>query len=115
MVTSNALVSCVSGPNERLRPSMTSIGTGMFFSIRANLYCHTNYLSMKHVGTPKSRNAWASIITSLLHLTMINTKKHGVGFENRIGPFSLHDASRSSFVVPTKTRHVRFSTPLVVD
>jgi len=46
---------------------------------------------------------------------MIGTKKHGARFEDRLGPFSLHDASRSNFAIPTKTRHVRFLTPLVVD
>jgi hypothetical protein len=39
------------------------------------LYCCTSFLSMEHIDVPKSRNVWASIIISLLHLTMINTKK----------------------------------------
>jgi hypothetical protein len=46
---------------------------------------------------------------------MIGINKHGVGFEDRLGPFSLHDASRSSFAVLIKTGHVCFLTPLVVD
>ncbi len=54
-------------------------------------------------------------MTSLLHLRMIGTKKHGAGFEDRLGPYSLHDASRFSLVVPTKIGHARFSTPLVMD
>ncbi len=53
MVTSNALVSCVIGFDERLQPSMTLIGTNVFFAIKANLYCHTNSLSMKHANVPK--------------------------------------------------------------
>jgi len=39
---------------------------------------------------------------------MIGTKKHGARFENRLGPFSLRDASRSNFVIPIKTIHVCF-------
>jgi hypothetical protein len=46
---------------------------------------------------------------------MIDTKKYGARFEDRLRPFSLHDASRSSFEVPIETVHVRFPTPLVVD
>jgi hypothetical protein len=46
---------------------------------------------------------------------MIGTNKHVVGFENRLGPFSLHDASRSSLMVFIKIKHVRFLIPLVVD
>jgi hypothetical protein len=46
---------------------------------------------------------------------MIGIKKYGVGFENRLRPFSLHDASRSNLVVPIETRHVHYPTPLVVD
>jgi hypothetical protein len=46
---------------------------------------------------------------------MIGPKKHGVGFEDRLGPFSLHVASRSNFEVLIKTRYVHFSTPLIVD
>jgi hypothetical protein len=45
---------------------------------------------------------------------MIGTNKHGVGSENKLGPFSLHDASRSNLVVFTKIGHVCFPTPLVV-
>ncbi len=110
----DGLVSCMIGLDKRFSPLMTSIGTNVFFSTRANLYCHTSSLSIKHVDASKSISAWASIITRLLHLTMIGTKKHGVGFKNRLRPFSLHDASRSSLMVSTKTKHVGFSTPLVV-
>jgi hypothetical protein len=46
---------------------------------------------------------------------MIGTNKHGVGFENRLAPFSLHDASRFSLVVLTENEHVCFFIPLVVD
>ncbi len=46
---------------------------------------------------------------------MISTKKHGVRFEDRLGSFSLHDASRSNFTIPTNTKHVCFLIPLVVD
>jgi hypothetical protein len=94
---------------------MTLTSIGVFFSIKTNLYYRTNFLSMKHIDTPKSISVWASIIISLLHLTMIGTKKHGVRSKDKLGPFSIHDASRSSLVVPTKVGHVHFSTPLVVD
>jgi hypothetical protein len=64
---------------------------------------------MKHVDELESKNVGASIITSLLHLTMIGTKKHGVGFD-RLGPLSLHDASRSNLVVFTEIKRVCFLT-----
>jgi hypothetical protein len=65
---------------------------------------------MKHVDELESKSVGASIVTSLLHMTMIGTKNHGVGFENKLGPFSLHDASRSSLVVLADIRHARFLT-----
>jgi hypothetical protein len=34
---------------------------------------------------------------------MTGTKKHGAGFENRLGTFSLHDASRSNIVIFIET------------
>ncbi len=61
------------------------------------------------------RSVWASIVTSLLHLTMINTNKHGVEFEDRLRPFSLYDASRSRLMIPIEIGHAHFLTPLVVD
>jgi hypothetical protein len=48
-------------------------------------------------------------------LIIIGIKKYGARFEDRLGPLSLHDASRSSFIVPIEIGHVRFPTPLVVD
>lgn len=97
-----------------LKPSMTSTGTCVHFFTKANLYCHVNSLSMKHANAPKSRNVWASIVTSLLHLTMIVTKKHGVESEDRLEPFSLHDASKFNLIVSTETIHACLSTPLVM-
>jgi hypothetical protein len=38
------LVSCMTSLNERFQPSMTSIGIGVFFSIKANLYYHIKFL-----------------------------------------------------------------------
>jgi phage-related holin len=32
---------------------------------------------MKHANALESKNAWASIVKSLLYLIMIGTKKHG--------------------------------------
>jgi hypothetical protein len=46
---------------------------------------------------------------------MIGTKKHGVGFKDRLGPFSSHDASRFSFIVLIENGHAHFLTLLVVD
>jgi hypothetical protein len=45
---------------------------------------------------------------------MIGTKKPGVGFNDKMGPFSLHDASRFRFTVLVETKHACFLTPLVV-
>ncbi len=56
MVTSDGLVSCVIGLDERFRPLMISINTNVFFSIKTNLYCHTNSLSIKHVDALESRS-----------------------------------------------------------
>jgi hypothetical protein len=50
------LVLWMINPNERLWPSMISTDTGVFFSIKTNLYCHTNSLSIKHVDALKSKN-----------------------------------------------------------
>jgi hypothetical protein len=77
MVTFNALVSYVTSPNERFQALMTSIEICVLFSTRANSYCCTYFLLMKHVDVPKSRSVWASIVINLLHLTLISTKKHG--------------------------------------
>jgi hypothetical protein len=70
---------------------------------------------MKHVGAPKSRSVWASIIMGLLHLIMIGAKKHGAGFKNSLGPFALHDASRSNLVVSIEVGHFHFLILLAGD
>jgi hypothetical protein len=54
MVTSDGLVSCVIVPNERFQPLIISISSTVFFSIKTNLYCHTNSLSIKHVDVLES-------------------------------------------------------------
>jgi hypothetical protein len=36
---------------------MTSIDTSVFFSIKANLYCWINSLSIKHVDALESKSA----------------------------------------------------------
>ncbi len=58
---------------------------------------------MKHADAPEPKSVWASIIMGLLHLIMIGTKKHGDGFKDSLGPFALHDASKSSLAVLAKT------------
>jgi hypothetical protein len=44
------------------------------------------------------------IVMDLLYLIMIGNKKQGVEFENKLGPFQLYDASRSTLTIPSKTR-----------
>jgi hypothetical protein len=56
MVTFNGLVSCVTGLNERLRPSMISTSTSVLFFTRAKLFFHINSLSIKLVDVPKSKS-----------------------------------------------------------
>jgi hypothetical protein len=47
-------------------------------------------LSIKDVDAPKSSDI--SIFgVDLLHLIAIGNKKQGVGFENKLGPFQLHE------------------------
>ncbi len=70
---------------------------------------------MKHVDVLKSTIVWASIVASVLHLTMIGTRKHGVGSKDRLEPISLDNASRFGLMVPIETKHARFSIALVVD
>jgi hypothetical protein len=93
---------------------MISTGICVRFFTKPNLYCHVNSLSLKHANAPKSRSVWASIVASLLHLIMNVTKKHGVESEDRLEPLSLHDASKLNLVVSIETRHVSFSTPMVM-
>jgi hypothetical protein len=70
--------------------------------------------SITHVDVLESRSVLTSIVTSLLCLTMIGTKKHGVGSKNKLRPFSLHDASRSNLAIFIETWHVHFSILLVM-
>jgi hypothetical protein len=70
---------------------------------------------MKHVDALKSTSVWASIVTTILHLTMIGIKKHGVGSKDMFEPISLDNALRFSFMVLTETRHAHFSIALVAD
>jgi hypothetical protein len=44
----------------------------------------------------------------LLHLIAIKNNKQNVGSENRLGPFQLHDASKSSFTILIETKHPHF-------
>jgi hypothetical protein len=108
MVIFNTLVSCIIGLEKRFWPSITSIAIGVIFFTKGSFSCHTNSLSMKHVNAPKSSSALVFIVTDLLHLIMIGNKKQGVGFEDRLGPFWSHDASRSNFTIPINTRRLCF-------
>jgi hypothetical protein len=60
IVTSNALVSCVIGLDEKFQLLMTSISIGLSFSTKANLCCWTNYLLMKNAYALKSINLLSS-------------------------------------------------------
>jgi hypothetical protein len=50
------LVSWATGFDEKFRPSMTSTGISVFFSIRTNLYCWTKSLSIKNVDVLKLKS-----------------------------------------------------------
>jgi hypothetical protein len=56
IVTSNLLVSCVIGLEEKFQLLMISIGSGLSFSTKANLRCWTNYLLIKNAHALKSIN-----------------------------------------------------------
>jgi hypothetical protein len=43
---------------------------------------------------------------SLLHLIMDGTRKHGDGPKDKLGPFSLHDMSRSNVTILIETKHL---------
>jgi hypothetical protein len=45
---------------------------------------------------------------------MISTKKHGVGFKDRLGQLSLQGASRSKLAVLTETRRARILIRMVM-
>jgi hypothetical protein len=42
---------------------------------------------MKHVHALKLNNVLVFVVMGLLQLIVINNKKQGVGFEERLGPF----------------------------
>ncbi len=46
---------------------------------------------------------------------MISTKKYGVGSKDNMGPFSLHEALKSSLAVLIEIRHAHFLTPLIMN
>ncbi len=78
---------------------MTSTVTGVIFFTKANLYCYTNFLSMKHANVLESRSVGASIIVGLLHLILIDIKKNGGGPKGDVffegGLFQDNDATRA--------------------
>jgi hypothetical protein len=53
IITVNALVSCVTGLEERFWPLIILTAIGVIFSTNAKLCCCTNTLSMKHANAPK--------------------------------------------------------------
>ncbi len=114
IVTINALVSCITGLEERLRPMITLTATCVVFSTNTKLWCHTNSLPMKHVDAPESRSAWVCVIVDLPPLIVMGNKKQSVGSKEKVRLFWMHDASRVSLMVPTKNWHPCFPSLLVL-
>jgi hypothetical protein len=85
IVTINVLVSCIIGPEERFRPSITLTAIGVVFSTK--LCCRTNYLSMKHANAPKSKIIWVHAIMDLPFLIVMGNKQENVRSKNKVGSF----------------------------
>jgi hypothetical protein len=47
-------------------------------------------------------------------LIVMGNKKQDVGSENKVRPFQMHDASRSTLTVPTKIRRLHFPSLMVL-
>jgi hypothetical protein len=83
----NTLVSCITSPEKKFQPSITSTTINVTFSTNVKLCCHTNPLSMKHVDAPESKSVWVCTVMDLPPLIMMGNKKQGVGFEDKVGLF----------------------------
>jgi hypothetical protein len=70
---------------------MISNITIMILFVKANLCCHANFLTTKHVDEPKLNNAWMLIVLNFLHLIMIGNRLQGVGSKNKLGQSWTHD------------------------
>ncbi len=79
IIISKALVSCVIGLEERLRPSMTPIAIGVLFFMTIIL-CHcTNSFFMKHIDALESSNASISIAMDSSYFIMIGNRNKVLG------------------------------------
>jgi hypothetical protein len=87
IITINALVSCITGLEERFQPSIILTAISVTFSTNIKLCYHMNPLSMKHADAPESRSVWVCIVMDLPPLIMLGNKKQGVGFKNNVGSF----------------------------
>jgi hypothetical protein len=83
----NALVSCITSPEERFQPMLISTTIGVAFSTNVKLCCCTNLLSMKYADAPESKSVWVCTTMDLPPLIMMGNKKQGVGFKDKVKPF----------------------------
>jgi hypothetical protein len=74
IVTINTLVSCITGLEERFRPSIISTATNVVFSTNTKLCYRANLLSMKLVDALGLRSAWVRIVVDLPPLIMMGKK-----------------------------------------
>jgi hypothetical protein len=112
MIIFNTFVSCVIGLEERLWSLMISIATMCSSSLRLPTYvvipllvnetCRCTNIK-QHT---KSNNVWVFIVVKLLHLIVIDNRKQGVWFEDKLGSFWLHHPLRSNLKVPKLRLHV---------
>jgi hypothetical protein len=72
----------------------------MVILTRGSLSYLINFLLMKLVDALERINVSIFIVVDLLHFITIGDKIQGVGFKDKLGPFNLHDASRSNLMVP---------------
>ncbi len=87
IITINVLVSCVTSPEKRFRPSIILTTTSVTFSTNAKLCHHTNSLSMKHVNALESKNVWVHTIMDLPPLIVMGNRKQGVGYKDKVRSF----------------------------
>jgi hypothetical protein len=61
-ITSNGIVSCITSPNTRCLPSITSTRIGFFFVMSSNLWQFTKSLLMKYVEAIESNLGEATLL-----------------------------------------------------
>jgi len=85
IITINTLGSCVTTHEERLWTSIILTATSITFSTNTKLCYHTNFLLMKHVDAPESKNAWVCIVMDLPPLIVMGNEKQVVGPKDKVG------------------------------